>query len=74
MKINPMYKRILFPFLLFTSFNLMESDVNICFSKGAKKYHYNKFCKGLNNCKHTIKKVSLSEAKELGLSLCGWVD
>jgi hypothetical protein len=52
----------------------MESDVYICFSKGAKKYHYNKFCKGLTNCKHTIKKVSLSEAKELGLSLCGWED
>lgn len=52
----------------------MESDVYICFSKGAKKYHYNKFCIGLTNCKHTIKKVSLSEAKELGLSLCGWED
>lgn len=69
-----MYKPILFLFILFTSFNSIESDVYICVSKGAKKYHYYKSCKGLSNCKHTIKKVSLSEAQGIGLSLCGWED
>ena len=69
-----MYKLILFLFILFTSFNSIESDVYICVSKGAKKYHYYKSCKGLSNCKHTIKKVSLSEARDIGLSLCGWED
>lgn len=59
---------------LFTSFDISKSDVYVCVSKGAKKYHYDKSCKGLSNCKHTIKKVSLSEAQNMGLSLCGWED
>jgi len=71
---NSMYKRILFLFILFTSFNSIESDVYFCVSKGAKRYHYDKFCRGLSNCQHTIKKVSLSEAQGMGLSLCGWED
>ena len=60
--------------LLLTSFNLIESDVFICGTKGAKKYHYSKNCRGLSNCKHEIKKVSLKEAKRYGLELCGWED
>ena len=70
-----MKKLILLSFvLLFTSFNSVESDVFICVSKGAKKYHFSKSCKGLSNCKHTIKEVKISEAKEMGLTLCGWED
>ena len=64
---------LLFIFVL-TSFTSLESDVYICVSKGAKRYHFTKTCKGLSNCKHTIKKVTLSEAKDLGLTLCGWED
>ncbi len=45
--------------LLFTSFNTIESDVYICGSKGAKKYHFSKTCRGLSNCKHEIKQVTL---------------
>lgn len=60
--------------LLFTPFDTSKSEVYICVSKGAKKYHYDKSCKGLSNCNHTIKKVSLSEAQGIGLSLCGWED
>lgn len=59
---------------LSTSFSTIESDVYICVSKGAKRYHLTKTCKGLSNCKHTIKKVTLTEAKEMGLTLCGWED
>ena len=69
-----MYKRILFPFLLFTSFNLMESDVNICFSKGAKKYHYKETCRGLSACRQEEKKTTLKQAQGYGLTLCGWED
>lgn len=64
---------LLFIFVL-TSFTSLESDVYICVSKGAKRYHFTKTCKGLSNCKHTIKHVMLSEAKDLSLTLCGWED
>ena len=69
-------KKVILLLLLFTfaSFTSSESDVYICVSKGAKRYHFTKTCKGLSNCKHTIKKVTLDEAKEMGLTLCGWED
>ena len=53
---------------------LPASDVYICISKTASKYHYSKNCKGLNRCTHTISKVSKSDAKSRGYSLCGWED
>jgi hypothetical protein len=59
---------------LFTSFSSNQSDVYICGAKGAKKYHFSQTCRGLNNCKHVIKKVTKKEAENLGLSLCGWED
>lgn len=65
---------ILLSILLFTSFNSVESDVYICGPKGAKKYHFSKTCRGLSNCKHEIKKVTLKEADNFGLTLCGWED
>lgn len=70
-----MKKLVLVSFiLLLTSFNSIESDVYICGSKGAKKYHYSKTCRGLGNCKHVIKQVTLKEAESFGLTLCGWED
>ena len=52
-----------------------ETYVYICNSNGAKKYHYTKSCRGLNACKHEIKKVSLSDAKyDYKRTLCGWED
>ena len=64
---------ILLSILLFTSFSSIESDVYICGVKGAKKYHYSKTCRGLNACKHEVKQVTL-EAKNFGLTICGWED
>ena len=52
----------------------ITSDVYICESKGAKKYHYTKDCRGLNACKHTIVKKNKAAAQNLGLTLCGWED
>lgn len=48
-----------------------SSSVYICVSKTASKYHLDRDCHGLKNCKHEIKSVSKSEALELGYSLCG---
>lgn len=63
---------VLFYFL--TSFNTLSREVFICGSNGAKKYHFSETCRGLNACKHEIKKMALQDAKEIGLELCGWED
>jgi hypothetical protein len=51
-----------------------ESDVYICVSKTASKYHLSESCKGLSRCTHTISKVSLSDANKRGYTLCGFED
>lgn len=51
-----------------------ESTVYICNSNGAKKYHYKKHCRGLSNCKAPIKRISLTDARKRGRTLCGWED
>lgn len=63
--------------LIFTSlfaFTEVDTDVYICNSKSSKKYHFKETCRGLNACKHEIIKISLKEAKEKGLEICGWED
>lgn len=54
--------------------NYVATDVYVCDSKGAKKYHYTKDCRGLNACKHDIVKKSKTDAQNIGLTLCGWED
>ncbi len=61
-------------FLSFTSFSLDVSEVYICKGPQSKKYHYKKDCRGLSNCSTGTYSVSLSEAKKLGRSICGWED
>jgi hypothetical protein len=66
---------ILATFLFVTSsFNISLTDVYICKGKYSKKYHYKKDCRGLSNCSTDIYKVSLSDAKKIGRTLCGWED
>lgn len=60
-------------FVSSTAFQI-QSTVYICLSPGAKKYHYSRSCRGLNNCTHEIKAVSKGTAEERGLDLCGWED
>lgn len=60
--------------LSLTSFNEVQDKVYICGSKGATKYHYTETCRGLNACKHEVVSKTVKEAKELGLTLCGWED
>ncbi|WP_291151749.1 hypothetical protein [Flavobacterium sp. UBA7680] len=65
---------LLLIFMTLTSFIDVADNVYICNSKGAKKYHLKEFCRGLGACKHEIIKVTLKQAKERGLDLCGWED
>lgn len=65
---------LLLVFMTLTSFVEVADYVYICNSKGAKKYHLKEFCRGLSACKHEVVKVTLKEAKEKGLELCGWED
>jgi hypothetical protein len=57
--------------LLVTAVNA-DDKVFICNSKGGKRYHLSKECRGLSNCKAEIKEVTLEEAKSDGKTLCGY--
>lgn len=61
-------------YLTTTSFTLSVTDVYICKGPSSKKYHYKKNCRGLSNCSTEIETVSLSDAKDIGRTLCGWED
>ena len=51
--------------------NYFQEKVFICVSTTAKVYHSAQDCRGLSACTHTIKKVTLSEAKnEYGRRTC----
>lgn len=56
--------------LLALSSSTLQSNVYICVSPTAKKYHYSKTCRGLQKCTHTIKSVTLSEATKAGYESC----
>ncbi len=61
--------------LLFLTSAQQQTYVYICDSTGAKVYHYDKNCGGLNACTHAIKAVTLDEATgTYGRRLCGWED
>ena len=60
-------------FVLSTSISI-KGGVYICTGKYSKRYHLVKKCRGLSNCKGSIKNVSLAEAKTIGRTLCGWED
>lgn len=42
-----------------------QRQVFVCMGDGAYRYHYYKDCSGLNNCKATIKKMSLEDANKM---------
>lgn len=48
----------------------IASDVYICTGSYATKYHSTSSCRGLNNCKGSIKKISQKEAASKGRSAC----
>ncbi len=61
-------------FFILTSFHNIETNVYICGTKGAKKYHLKESCRGLSACKHEVVKTTVKEAKSYGLTICGWED
>jgi hypothetical protein len=61
-------------FLIIFNLSIDESEVYICVSKTASKYQLDDSCKGLSRCTHTVKKVTKSEAKKMGYTICGWED
>ncbi|WP_215957817.1 MULTISPECIES: hypothetical protein [Cellulophaga] len=63
--------------LFFSSFSMPLNEgtnVYICKGKSSKKYHYKKACRGLSNCSTKTYQVPLTEAREMGRTLCGWED
>ena len=50
--------------------NKPTEKVWICTSPKAYRYHNNQDCKGLQNCSYDIIKVTISEAKDRGLTEC----
>jgi len=58
----------------FQTNEVVDTKVYICKGKSSKRYHYKKNCRGLSNCSTKIYEVTLSEAKDLGRTLCGWED
>jgi hypothetical protein len=58
----------------FVTSSISDTDVYICKGPSSKRYHYKKNCRGLKSCSTKIYEVSLSEAKELKRTLCGWED
>jgi hypothetical protein len=63
----------LFLFYL-TANSITDTKVYVCGKTGAKKYHYNESCRGLNACNDQTVKISLKQAQNNGLTLCGWED
>jgi len=45
-------------------------SVYICNSSSAYAYHSSTGCYGLGRCRHTVSKVTLIEAKEMGYRAC----
>ena len=48
----------------------LQSQVYICTGPGAYRYHNKHTCRGLNNCKGEIVKVSVSYAQNHGFTAC----
>lgn len=58
----------------FTDHLIVGGNVYVCMGKSSKRYHYNQKCRGLSNCSTKIHEITLSKAKEMGRTLCGWED
>ncbi|WP_424989312.1 hypothetical protein [Flagellimonas sp.] len=75
MRIRILFLPVLF--LMLSSYGTpfhKDTSVYLCMGKGSKKYHYRKDCRGLSNCSTKIHEVTLSKAREMGRTLCGWED
>ncbi len=60
-----------YPFVAQSDSVVTEAQVYICTGPQSKRYHKTSSCRGLKSCSKSIKKVGVSEAKELGRTPCG---
>lgn len=51
---------------------IQKGKVYICTGPQSKRYHRTSSCRGLNSCSGDIKAVTLSYAKSIGRTPCGW--
>ena len=56
--------------LVFSSFNLIQSDVYICKGGSSKVYHKSEKCRGLKFCSTNVDKISVDDAIKLGRRKC----
>lgn len=49
-----------------------DKKVYICSSVASTKYHFKKDCRGLLQCKATIKESTEKKVKKFGRLLCKW--
>ncbi len=50
----------------------IQTDVYVCNSPGARKFHYSSGCRGLRNCTYKVIKKTKKQAEKEGKTLCGW--
>lgn len=48
-----------------------QSKVYVVMSSSAYSYHKTQSCRAVKNAKHTVKEVTLAEAKKMGRKPCG---
>ncbi|MBO4588406.1 MAG: hypothetical protein J5711_05840 [Bacteroidales bacterium] len=69
-----LFSALLFGQLFFTQPQQSESSgevyVYVCTGSSSKRYHNNTQCRGLQNCKGEIRRVTLSQAKEANRTPC----
>jgi len=65
-------KSLILVLLLSAGARCAPTNVYICDSSNATRYHLVKNCRGLSNCSHRIITVTLEEAKRRNLTLCKW--
>jgi hypothetical protein len=49
-----------------------SSKVYICMSASSYAYHYTLECRGIKQCTHEVKSISIKEAMDLGRKECGY--
>lgn len=68
-----MKKTLLILFMIsMISCNQNGEKVIVCTGKYSKRYHSSVLCKGIKNCKGSIKMITLNKAIESGKTACGY--
>jgi len=72
MKLTTTYALIAIIWATCTSFQNAGTKVYICISAKAYAYHYSLNCRGIKQCTHEVKEISIKEALKLGKKACGY--